>query len=66
MDSNRNSLKPSGQQCLCKWKIEIQNSLECGSQMELLTTDFFPFEVLTKHDLSLDIIVKNRFMLEGH
>ena len=30
------------------------------------TNDSYPFELLTKHDLSLDIIVKNRFKSEDH
>ena len=69
MDSNRNSLNKLSQvvdNASAEGKTEIQNSLECGSQIEYLTNDYYPFKVLTKHDLSLDVIFKNRFKLEDH
>ena len=46
-----------GNNASAKGKPKIENSLECGLQIALLTTDFYPFELLSKHDLSLDMIV---------
>ena len=69
MDSNRNSLNKVSQVVdndSAEGKTEIQNSLECGSQIEYLTNDYYPFKVLTKYDMSLYVIFKNRFKLEDH
>ena len=57
MDANRNSLvklSQVGNNASANGKTETENSLECGLQI-----DFYLFELLIKHDLSLDIIVKN-------